>query len=192
MCIHSCYHKDCTIQTIKSIKAYFCRHPGMCPESGWWGAAAPDAAGWRGGWEEESGWGGGGRPLPVLPHVWSMAGRGSQCSALCTRSRTQPPAAACTHEAVCLRPQGSAGRCPAGSGQLRSHGPGVSSPPSSTVAPSLLLSSRVAFLASHFLIVLGRPHARTSRGQACPWRRWPPCLIPASPEGDLQPQGARP
>ena len=105
---------------------------------------------------------------------------------------TQPPAAACAHEAVYLRPQGSAGRCPAGSGQLRSPGQGGSSPPSPTLAPSSPLSSRVAFLASHVLSVLGRPHARTSRGQACPRCRRPPCPIPASPKGGLQPQGAHP
>ena len=96
---------------------------------------------------------------------------------------TQPPAAACAHEAVCLRPQGSAGRCPAGSGQLRSPGQGGSSPPSPTLAPSSPLASRVAYLASHVLSVLGRPHARTSRGQAGPRCGRPPCPIPASPEG---------
>lgn len=74
---------------------------------------------------------------------------------------------------------------------LRSHSPGGSSPPSRTNQPhSSLLSSRVAFLASHFLIVLGRPRAAAAVRR--PWRRWPPCLIPASPEGDLQPQGAAP
>ena len=158
MCIHSCYHKDCTIQTIKSIKAYLRCLPGMCPES--LGARLlPMRQDGRDGGVTRRGRVAGpveGDHRPSFQTSGAQPGGGLDAVPSVRGLGTQPPAAACAHEAVCLRPQGSAGRCPAGSGQLRSHGQGGSSPSS----PTLALSSRVAFLSSHVLSVLGRPHTR--------------------------------